>query len=83
MPKVTVVKVQRIQNARLWDKFQQSIQHAELDAQEKMPVLEGLYHGTSRHNPEKIYNNLYGISFKRSREGCMWGPGSYFAVNAS
>jgi hypothetical protein len=41
-----------------------------------------LFHGTSNTEPSKIYDDEFGFDMRHSSNG-MWGPGIYFAVNAS
>lgn len=41
-----------------------------------------MFHGTRQTDPEVIYSGDAGFDVGHSRVG-MWGPGNYFAVNAS
>ena len=76
-----VVRVERIQNQWLWDRY--------VFAKQRMAEKNGgevnekeLFHGTRVTCPEKIYRSEQGFDFRYSAMG-LWGSGTYFAVNAS
>lgn len=81
MPQWKVIKIFRIQNKVLWDKYYKR-------SKTMMVVNEGilkeelLFHGTRNNNPEKIYEEDSGFDMRHSAQG-MWGRGNYFAKNAS
>ena len=81
MPGVHLIKVERIQNRRLWEKYDfcKKTQHIKNDG--IMNEMR-LFHGTRTNPPEKIYRSEHGFDFRFGRFG-MWGKGAYFAVDAS
>ena len=80
MPGVFLIKVERIQNKRLWEKY---------DFYKKIQLIKNdgimnemrLFHGTKTNPPEKIYRSEHGFDFRFGKFG-MWGKGTYFAVDA-
>lgn len=85
MPQVNLVKVERIQNKPLWNKYA-----LEMDQMERRNGAFGinellLFHGTRRTHPKEIAESPKGIDFRYSDRDrkLLWGQGSYFAVNAS
>ena len=80
MPDVFLIKVERIQNKRLWEKY---------DFYKKIQLIKNdgimnemrLFHGTTTNPPEKIYCSEHGFDFRFGSSG-MWGKGAYFAVDA-
>ena len=81
LPQRKVLKIYRIQNKVLWDKYRNR-------SKKMMVVNEGilkeelLFHGTRTNNPELIYKDESGFDMRHSAQG-MWGRGNYFAKNAS
>lgn len=81
LPHRKVVKIHRIQNKPLWNKYRQC-------SETMMTVNEGilkeelLFHGTRNNNPELIYQDDSGFDMRHSASG-MWGKGNYFAKNSS
>ena len=76
-----VVRVERIQNQWLWDRY--------VFAKQRMAEKNGgevnekkLFHGTRKTLPEDVYASEHGFDF-RFADKAMWGKGTYFAVNAS
>ena len=77
----TVVKLERIQNKWLWERY--SFAKKRMSKTNREHVNEKhLFHGTRTTPPEKVFRSEKGVDFRFSREG-LWGIGSYFAVNAS
>ena len=82
LPQVEVMKIERIQNRHLWEKY---IFHARRMKQKNNGNIneKELFHGTSGTLPEKIYaDEEEGFDMRFSRSG-MWGQGNYFAEKAS
>ena len=81
LPNVKILKVQRVQNKRVWEKYIHCVQMLQKIAP---PILgeKLLFHGTSQNDPKKIYQGAEGFDMRFSRDG-VWGRGNYFAVNAS
>ena len=85
IPNVNLVKVERVQNRALWDKYSLEMTHMKgrngvSGVNEKL-----LFHGTSKTDPKVIVESVKGIDFRYSKqERCLlWGKGAYFALNAS
>ena len=85
MPHVRLLKLERIQNKPLWDKYALEMVHmgdrnGDEGINEKL-----LFHGTRRTDPKVIIESVKGIDFRYSSEdrSLLWGKGAYFAVNAS
>ncbi|XP_078579847.1 protein mono-ADP-ribosyltransferase PARP14-like [Branchiostoma floridae x Branchiostoma japonicum] len=81
-----VLKIQRIQNPRLWRQYQVRKDQMEFDnSNSKEPVERILYHGT--HDQEgslkKINTKGFNRSFSGQNVGAIYGKGVYFAVPAS
>ena len=82
LPQVDVMKIERIQNRYLWEKY---IFHARRMKEKNNGNIneKELFHGTSGTVPEKIYvDEEEGFDMRFSRSG-MWGQGNYFAEKAS
>ena len=41
-----------------------------------------MWHGTSKTDPIQVYTKD-GINIAYANDGCLWGRGNYFAVNAN
>ena len=82
LPQVDVMKIERIQNRHLWDKY--SFQARRMKEKNNGTINEKeLFHGTRGTSPEKIYaGEEEGFDMRFSRSG-MWGQGNYFAEKAS
>ena len=82
LPQVDVMKIERIQNRRLWDKYSFHAQRMKEKNNGTINEKE-LFHGTSGTLPEKIYaDEEEGFDMRFSRSG-MWGQGNYFAEKAN
>ena len=82
LPQVDVLKIERIQNRSLWEKY---VFHARRMKEKNKGNLSEreLFHGTSGTLPEKIYaDEEEGFDMRFSRRG-LWGQGNYFAERAS
>ena len=77
----TIVKIERIQNKWLWEKYSQ---HSERMKRKNEGVVNEklLFHGTRNTPPSCIYQDEEGFDMRFSNAG-LWGNGNYFAVNAS
>lgn len=81
LPQYTIERVERIQNKVLWDRYY----HCALRMKEHNDGVINettLFHGTSKTDPDQIYQGDAGFDMKYSKDG-FWGKGNYFAVNAS
>ena len=81
LPSMRVIKVTRIQNKWLWERYVQHKQRLSYKNGGNVNERE-LFHGTGRNDPKLIYEGEDGFDMRFSREG-MWGRANYFAVNAS
>ena len=81
LPHKYIVKIERIQNKWLWEKY---YQHRDRMKRKNDGVIneERLFHGTRKTLPSSIYQDEEGFDMRFGRAG-MWGNGNYFAVNAS
>ena len=80
LPSAQIVKLERIQNQWLLEKYTFSKQR--MTEKNKGDVNEKeLFHGTRGTPPEKVFKSEHGFDFRFSSHG-MWGEGTYFAVNA-
>ena len=81
VPNVKIIKLERIQNEWLWEKFSQ---HRDRIQKKNQGVVgeNDLFHGTRSTDPRFIYEGEEGFDMRFSQAG-MWGNGNYFAVNAS
>ena len=81
LPSKHIIKIQRIQNKWLWEKY---YQHRERMKTKNESVINEklLFHGTRNTPPSDIYQDEEGFDMRFSNAG-MWGMGNYFAVNAS
>ena len=81
LPNVTVVKVTRIQNKWLWERYAQHKQRLAYKNDGSVNEKE-LFHGTRNNDPKLIYEGEDGFDMRYSAQG-MWGLANYFAVNAN
>ena len=81
LPQKYIVKIERIQNKWLWEKY---YQHRDRMKRKNDRVINEkfLFHGTRNTLPSNIYKDEEGFDMRFGRAG-MWGNGNYFAVNAS
>ena len=81
LPQNYIVKIERIQNKWLWEKY---YQHRDRMKRKNHGVINEmlLFHGTRNTLPNTIYQDEEGFDTRFGRAG-MWGNGNYFAVNAS
>ena len=85
MPDVNLMKVERIQNRALWDKYSLEMDHMKERNGGNGVNEKLLFHGTRKMDPKVIVESVKGIDFRYSNQdrGLLWGKGAYFAVNAS
>ena len=85
MPNVNLVKVERVQNRALWDKYSLEMTHMKGRNGDSGVNEKLLFHGTSKTDPKVIVESVKGIDFRYSNQDrcLLWGKGAYFAVNAS
>ncbi|TNV84727.1 hypothetical protein FGO68_gene5670 [Halteria grandinella] len=78
-----VQMIQRIQNPKIWQKFQVEVAQIEKKLKSKGGTrIRYLYHGTSENAPTNIYQSEQGFNGYYSNDG-MWGRANYFAAKAS
>eukprot|EP01133_Synstelium_polycarpum_P010713 gene10713-12462_t len=86
MPNTHIIKIERIQNKWLFEKYTIAVQLWSKKANLQKPVAGvhemNLFHGTRALDPMKIINGENGFDMRFSNAG-MWGKATYFAVNAS
>ena len=82
---VNLVKVERVQNRALWDKYSLEMVHMKERNGDSGVNEKLLFHGTSKTDPKVIVESVKGIDFRYSNQdrSLLWGKGAYFAVNAS
>ena len=78
--KYAIQRLERVQNRVLWMRYRDCKERFGRD----LPSAgeKHLFHGTSQTDPKVIYGGDAGFDVGHSNVG-MWGPGNYFAVNAS
>ena len=81
LPMQEVVKIYRIQNKILWNKYCDCSRRMER-YNDGILKEEVLFHGTRGNKPELIYKGDAGFDMRFSANG-MWGKGNYFAKNSS
>ena len=81
MPSGNIIKIERIQNKWLWEKYSQ---HSDRMKRKNGGYIDEklLFHGTRNTPPSCIYQDEEGFDMRFSNAG-LWGNGNYFAVNAS
>ncbi|KAL3136737.1 hypothetical protein ABBQ38_005454 [Trebouxia sp. C0009 RCD-2024] len=83
-----IVKVERIQNMKLWKLFALHYGHMqERWSQEPgLHLVNGglpmLWHGTSATEPHKVYATEQGFTFNFARTEGIWGSGTYYSCQA-
>ena len=83
LPTANVVKLVRIQNVWLWEKYSFTKERMIKKNGQQSLNERRLFHGTNNVAPEKIFKSEQGFDFRCSSESNLWGSGTYFAVNAS
>ena len=80
MPTVKIMKLERVQNKWLWNKYSQ---HCDEIKEKNGGVLveKELFHGTGGNDPQLIYKGEEGFDMRFCSKG-MWGRGCYFAASA-
>ena len=81
IPLANVIKIERIQNRRLWTLFQTELNLLKEKYGGKEVEVRYLYHGTGKTLPPMIYSSEEGFDMRFSSVG-MWGRAVYFAVNS-
>ncbi len=81
MQSSTILKIERIQNRRLWRAFSNEIEEVKQNNNEEAQLGQ-LFHGTRGTPPSVIYLSEEGFNLNYSNEG-MWGKANYFAYNSS
>ncbi len=81
LPAVTLVKLERIQNLWLWERYMHCKEKMLLKSAAAATEIQ-LFHGTRLRKPEEIYRSEYGFDFRWSSVTALWGTGSYFAASA-
>ncbi len=81
-PTAKIIKIERIQNKKLWKIFHNEVKDLKEKYAGEDPLIKILHHGTGNNKPEIIYQSEEGFNINYSNEG-MWGRAIYFAVNSS
>ena len=82
IPNATILRLQRIQNESLWERFAFCRQRMMKKNGPEGVNEKKLFHGPGQTRPESIYCSEYGFDFRFGNAG-MWGKGTYFASDAS
>ena len=77
-----IVRIERVQNKLLWTRYHDCKERFRRDPDLPSVGEKHLFHGTRQTDPEEIYSGDAGFDVGHSAVG-LWGPGIYFAVNAS
>ena len=82
IPNAKVVVITRIQNLTLWRRYSffKSLMHKKNHGAVNEKLL---FHGTRNTDPITIISSEKGFDFRYGSEDCLWGKGTYFAVQAS
>ena len=85
LPQVKLLKVERIQNKDLWEKYALRMERMKEKNGDSGVNEKLLFHGTRGTDPKEIVESDMGIDFRYSSQdrNLLWGKGAYFAVNAS
>ena len=81
LPNAQIIKIQRIQNKSLWEKYAFCKQRMMKKNGWNAMNEKRLFHGTRHTTPENIYRSEYGFDFRFGNAG-NWGKGAYFASDA-
>lgn len=81
MDTVSIVKIERIQNPWLWERYAFCKQRMAKKNQGNVNEKK-LFHGTRGTQPDKVYASEHGFDFRYGGNG-LWGHGAYFAVKPS
>lgn len=81
MPTAQLVKIERIQNKKLWRLYQHEVEDITRKNGFKAEQMQ-LFHGTSATNPEKIYKGEEGFQKEYNNGTAIWGQANYFAVKS-
>ena len=82
LPYACIIKIQRIQNKWLWEKYAFCKQRMMRKNGDQAVNEKRLFHGTRHTSPENIYRSEHGFDFRFGNAG-MWGKGAYFASDAN
>ncbi len=77
-----VVRVERIQNEWLWERYSFAKQRMMARNRGEVNEME-LFHGTSSTPPIEVYKSDFGFDFRYCRPNGLLGTGSYFAQSAA
>jgi hypothetical protein len=76
-----ILRIERIQNRKLWKVFKNEIEDVALKNKGETNVTY-LFHGTGKTPPKAIYESEEGFNVNYSNVG-MWGKANYFAFKSS
>jgi len=79
LPQAKLCSLQRYQNKPMWNLFAATRENVR-QALKREDVTKLLFHGTRQTSPDMIFQGGFDRNFGSAG---MWGPGQYFAVNAS
>eukprot|EP00347_Sterkiella_histriomuscorum_P021089 403335296 len=83
-PKANVIKIEKIMNKSLYERFVIEIKFMS----EKYPqkdfedIMQHLFHGSYQTDPQQIYDSSIGFDFRLSKDKGLYGRGAYFAKNS-
>ena len=78
--RVTIKKIERIQNTWLWELYQLSKKRM-FEKNDGQVNEKTLFHGTRLTSPKDIYDSEQGFDNRLASKG-LWGEGTYFAERA-
>lgn len=82
LPSVKLLKITRVQNLIIWRRY--SFFKSLMSKRGHSQVNEKLlFHGTRATDPQTIITSDKGFDFRYGADECLWGRGTYFAVDAS
>ena len=82
LPSVKLLQVIRVQNLTIWRRYSffKSLMSKRGHGQVNEKLL---FHGTRDTDPQTIISSEKGFDFRYGTDECLWGKGTYFAVDAS
>jgi hypothetical protein len=80
MPSANILKIERIQNRKLWKVFKNEVEDVEIKNNGDANI-QSLFHGTRETPPQTVFTSEEGFNINYSNEG-MWGKANYFAYDS-
>ena len=69
IPNVQIVKIERVQNKTLWDKYILELESIKQRVKKDIEYERFLFHGTRKTPPDEIYNGQFGFDMRYSNSG--------------